>query len=221
MATKTNYLDSYDIQTDFDVNFDDNLYLLNQKGLDIEDVICLAGGVPCEVITNCKLSIETKPNEIIDVHILTSEYELKRTIDFGTMTIENELMKVKNRRNGLGLYMLLNQVATARAHNFAFMKTYAMGGSTYGFDKNWNGFYSWGRVGYLMEESSYKRFEGWLNNSKSGLKYLHEVLDTNWGKDVWLQTGFDWDGYFDLNDGSASMEILQKYLVERGITKRL
>jgi hypothetical protein len=212
MATKTNFLDTYNLMADFEVVLEDNLFILQKLGLTLHDVVCLVGGVPCSAVTNTKVFIETHLNDTINVHILTSEYELKRLIDFGDMTIDNELMKVKARGNGLGLYLFLNQVETAKEHGFKQINLYAMGGSDWGFDPGWNGYYTWGRVGFLMEQNSYERFRGWVYDSHSGMLYLHEVLDTDWGQNAWKQSGFSWDGYFDLNERSLSLQYSGSFL---------
>lgn len=221
METKTNFLDTYNLATSFDVVLDDNLHLLQGLEISSTDIICLAGGIPCEGIANGKIFIRTLPNSGIDFYLQSPELQVKCTMDFDDMTIDNELIKTEKCGNGLGLRLLLTQIEAARKHHFRRIELYAMGGSDWGFDAEWNGYYTWGRLGFLMEQNSYERFKGWAYDTHSGLQCLHEVLDEEWGREAWKKSGFSRDGYFELAEGSQSLAILKKYMDKRGVVKHL
>jgi len=73
MATKTNFLDTSNIQADFDISFDDNFNMLGKFDLSLEDVICLAGGVPLEGLNSVKIVIDTLPDDVINFWQLCSQ----------------------------------------------------------------------------------------------------------------------------------------------------
>lgn len=221
MATKTNFLSDYSLEYDFNIEVDDNLYILNQHGLEVEDVINLAGGIPCLGVNNGRITIETSLGNVIKVYIRSREFEITRTIDLEEKIIQNDSMVVTNTGNGLGTFMFVNQVIAARRLEFRRLEVSALGGSDTGFERSWNGYYTWGRVGYLMGKKDGDRFKGWLKQSSWDFQYLHEVLDDEKGNAAWTKSGFMWDGYFDLSDESLSIEILQKYLLKRGINVSL
>src|SRR3954452_19543616 len=65
-----------------------------------------------------------------------------------------------------------------------------------------NGYYTWARVGYSMEEPDHENFLELMEMYRRKETSIIELMETQDGRDFWLANGFWWEGYFDLSDGS-------------------
>ena len=87
-----------------------------------------------------------------------------------------------------------------------------------------NGYYTWARLGYVNEnenyvfdafdyvgEDEYSKLTDHIKKSRS----LSELFMSEEGKKFWKENGRSFNGVFNLQDGSKSMEILNNYMEEK------
>jgi len=118
-----------------------------------------------------------------------------------------------------------SQVQYARKKGFQELRTQAQS-REYDTDvagKEWDGYYRWARLGYQMYDTvQLKRLDELLQQGNRPEKTLGELvlsLDNDDGYKFWktAAVNFTWDGKFELQDNSVSMNHLLKYLVKKNI----
>lgn len=133
----------------------------------------------------------------------------------GKRVIENTLFRLKQKETGLGTAIFAKQVDNAAEEGFDYIITQAAG--DYGTRSNFNGYYTWPRLGYNESLKSIRRNNRRLADSIEEMfpnaKSVRDVMATKAGRDWWLFNGSDLeDAVFDLREGSWSRYILDAYL---------
>lgn len=104
------------------------------------------------------------------------------------------------------------QLLTARQFGFDTIKLHAMGGDT---GNDWNGFYTWGRFGFTMEDADQISFEMFMQDQGREESTLAELLSTDEGRSFWMQNGFSWAGKFNIKPQSENSNLFNDYLIEK------
>jgi hypothetical protein len=137
----------------------------------------------------------------------------------GTKEITNEYLKIKNpemQGHGLGTRIFADQVDGASSLGFSKIHTHAAGDLEN--IKEYNGYYTWPRLGYegyLPKEAVQKQPSDGSAIAKA-TKVSH-LMQSKEGIDWWKQNGSDVDLTFDLKPGSYSRTTLDNYMKEKGM----
>jgi hypothetical protein len=217
---RVNFIDEVTISE----NINDRYGLLNIHLLNPTKVINLCGGVPAPNLDKLDLYIESSCSDSIDVEINTSLYSSSNTIFLNDRFITNNsfiIHKHKLRRAGVGTRRIINQVVTAKKLGFLKIETYARGGIDNSHHHQYNGHYTWARLGFDMVEDDVFRFRATMIEWMRPEKTIHELLSSEGGKKKWKYEGHGWSGYFDLTTNSPCLKRLEKYLIEKGIRHTL
>lgn len=153
----------------------------------------------------------------------------KKIVDMSLFILDPLLEKGE----GKGTSIFYNQVKNFKEAGYEELSTFAAKGSDF------NGYYTWARLGYRMssvtenllknelvydedenEERGAERFKVLqkvleLSGEKSIDKVsqpLHYLMSFKEGREWWKKNGFEFQGYFDLEDDSVSMKILEEYV---------
>jgi len=62
-----------------------------------------------------------------------------RTIDFEDKVITNDYMRVNEKGQGIGLFLLINQIKSAQQFDFIKLDVHAAGGE--GWTSDWDGYF--------------------------------------------------------------------------------
>jgi len=189
--------------------------VLEAYSLDMVTVINLCGGVPSADISSYDLTIHYINDTTIQCTIATNLYSAIRRINLGLRVIFNDFLEVTRaaQGNGLGTRLLCNQVKTARARRFRRLDATAAGPD--GSDVNWQGYYTWGRLGFQMDPEDHEDLMIMLSRIGRPETCLWELLQNQEGQALWRRDGFTWHGSFELHEGSQSLTWLQGYLVDK------
>jgi len=211
LAEKSNYIteNKAEIITEID-DIDD---VIGSFNLSIHDLINLAGGIPSDKIRELHVKVICHSEDVIDIYITTSLYEVVRVLNFGMHFISNTHMYVYDQQHTIGTKLFCNQVVAAREKGFKVIYTTAMGKED---GDNWTGYYTWGRLGYQMILGDDERFIRLMEGSNRHEQGIWELLSSEEGRVFWLENGFTWMGQFLLHDGSSTLEQLRNYLKEKG-----
>lgn len=125
--------------------------------------------------------------------------------------IDNLLMQASVTGQGVGKYIFINEIIEARKLGYRYMTVSAAKAT------GLNGYYTWARFGYSMEELDHENLLELMEIFRRKETSIIELMNTQDGRDFWLANGFWWEGYFDLADGSENMIAFQHYLAETGI----
>jgi GNAT superfamily N-acetyltransferase len=191
------------------------LSLLQKYDTDIKAVINLCGGIPTASIKTYNLTIHHTSNTTIQCTVTTNLFNAVRRINFGLRVIFNDFLEINKeiQGNGVGTRLLCNQVKEARIRNFRRLDVSAMGPD--GSDTNWQGYYTWGRLGFEMDTADHEDLMAMLQRLKRKETCLWELLLHTDGQNLWRRDGFTWHGSFYLHDDSQSLKWLRKYLKEK------
>ena len=85
-----------------------------------------------------------------------------------------------------------------------------------GSDTEWQGYYTWGRLGFEMDWPDHEELMTMLKTLKRQETCLWELLSSPDGQDLWRRDGFTWHGSFYLYDQSKSLKWLKAYLLYKG-----
>ena len=192
------------------------LLLLQKYDTDIVAVINLCGGIPAASITTYDLTIHSISDSTIQCTITTDLFNAVRRINFGIRVIFNDFLEINKeiQGNGIGTRLLCNQVKEARIRNFRRLDVSAMGPD--GTDTNWQGYYTWGRLGFEMDTADHEDLMIMLRRLKREENNLWELLLHAYGQELWRRDGFTWHGSFYLHNDSQNLKWLRMYLNEKG-----
>ena len=206
MPQRTNFWDEF-VQPIFKI--DDGYQVIDRYEVENKMIVDLCGGVPVDRLLYLSVDVQSINDSVLRVSLGTDLFQAERLIDFNSKLIENASIHVFHKRKGIGTRLLCNQVYEARRHNFRKLTATAMGPD---YGQEWMGYYTWGRLGYLMQPLDQGDFEIGMRNHGRQEKMLHELLATAEGRAMWLNVGFTWAGAFDLRPNSLSLKILAEYL---------
>lgn len=149
------------------------------------------------------------------VDVLTDDCYVTRTFNKKEVHMDEFLLNPDvDKSKGIGTQIFNNQIKNFKEKGFKTVKTTAAKSNIY------NGYYTWARLGYninnpvekkyfkrLMEDSEDKDFKK--------IESLSELMSTEKGRKFWKENGFQFDGTFDLSDDSESMFILNEYIKDK------
>jgi len=126
----------------------------------------------------------------------------------GKIVLENKsFYKDNSAPEGFGTRVFANQVLNAKKMGVDRIVTMAGRGA------DANGYYTWARLGYNNVEKLPTYKEG--AKGFEGKNDIHEIMSSKEGRDWWKKNGSDFEGKFDLNEGSKSLQVLKNYLREK------
>jgi hypothetical protein len=155
---------------------------------------------------------------VIKISVDNEQFWLTREIDFKAKTIWNRNFMINETEcnQGIGTEIFAAQVQYASTRGFKLIKVDAFGDP---FNrKTFNGYYTWGVLGFTMTKTSHDDFIEMINTYNYHYTNLNEMLATDVGKGIWkYSTGFNWIGEFDLKENSGNRQILNEYVRRRNI----
>ena len=189
--------------------------LLKVYHINTVTIINLCGGIPADNITFYQLTIDIISDTTIQCTIATNLYNAIRRINFGLRVIFNDFLEVENaaQGGGLGTRLLCNQVKAARSRGFRRLDATAQGPE--GSNSGWQGYYTWGRLGFQMDPEDHEDLMAMLSRIGRPETCLWELLRHMQGQALWRRDGFTWHGSFELQEGSQSLEWLKLYLIDK------
>ncbi len=174
----------------------------------------IAGLVGVHGANNYKVDIR---GDAVQVSIDHPEFTMKRTFtrdEDGKTVCNNDFLEVKGEQGkGLGSKVFGEQVESLRQNGIDRMTTHAARETTTE-GKQYNGYYTWPRLGYNGAIPADLQAD--LPKGLKGSKDLHDLMKTKSGRDWWKQHGTDVDVHFDLSKDSASSKIFDAYRAEKG-----
>lgn len=195
----------------------DTFGALKKHGVTGTELLNLTGGIPSEKFNSFYINIEAVSEDVFSNRITSSIGDVIRRIDFRDKSIYNSLMELNEKGGGNGTNLFLNQVIQARKLGFKKLEVEAAGGSDWDFSDRWDGYHRWGRLGYKMKPAYQEQFQDLMEEFGYDAEDLGQLLLTAEGNSFWKENGFSWKGFFDLTDGSESMEYLKDYLRRKKI----
>jgi hypothetical protein len=159
------------------------------------------------------MALKTGNDYIIDV--LTDDCYVTRTFNKSEVHMNELLLNPDiDKSKGIGTQIFNNQIRNFKEKGFKTVKTTAAKSNIY------NGYYTWARLGYNIDNITEKRhFEELMQGSGDkdfeDIWSLSELMLTEKGRKFWRENGFQFDGRFELSDDSESMFILNEYIKEK------
>jgi len=180
--------------------------------LDEKITLNICGGVPCPFIHSIFHTVDLKSETNCFVAAVDSSvHRVERKIFYLERLVINSLMKVFYTGKGAGKNIFINEVIELKKQGYRYMTVSAAQGD------GWNGYYTWARFGYSMEEPDHETFLELMELHGRKESSIIELMQTAEGRNFWLENGFWWEGYFDLTELSENMIAFQNYLTESGI----
>ena len=128
----------------------------------------------------------------------------------GTLTVFKDFFKkYDNVPRGYGAFSTAIQVKAAARLRFKEITGYAIGSK---FMQDFNGHYTWSRLGFNGELGQLKRES--LPVSLQHSESLLDLMKTQEGRDWWYDHGDSHFINFDLKEGSRNHKVLRSYLQE-------
>lgn len=175
-----------------------------------------AAGVPSD--WDGDINITSNRNGVI-LKIDSKDIYIQREFDVSKRVISNSFFIIKSSKyKGQGAQIFLNQVRAANAQGYEKIITDAEGGRlTKG---QWNGYYTWLRLGYLPENNNthpaLKRINSILSEQKQqSFNSLTDLIKSPKGRKLWMEEGSSFSGSFDLSPNSYSSKTLAAYIRQR------
>lgn len=164
------------------------------------------------------MKIKPKSKGSFEFQALTDDGFCDRTIDVNDKSVHMNYFRIDpSAPKGSGSKMFANQLDSFRKMGLKKLHVTAGGNPK---DKTMNGYYTWARLGYnFSSDLEKKKFKKLIKSSNdpeiNNVNSLHVLMSFEKGRQFWKENGFGFDGEFDLNDGSPSMLILNKYREEQ------
>jgi hypothetical protein len=111
---------------------------------------------------------------------------------------------------GEGAQIFSQMVRQARAAEFEDISVSAAGS----LGGSMNGYYTWPLLGYERNIRGLRQ-EDEIRQKFPNVETIQDLFDAPGGRDYWFVNGSSLSMDFDLNDGSRSMQVLERYLNER------
>lgn len=201
---------------------------VSETGMDWYDLLSLTGifGVHTKLLHDqlinegkMKQFNVRKDGDKIVVEYRTPEIKFLRVeIYLKSKKLKVDYFRVQNKENHVGFPRLIAQVEAARKFEYDEIELLAYVNPDHPDD--WDGYYVWGKYGFLMFDQSEIEF---FNDEmkKKGLddkiKDIADLVSTPEGTEMWKEYKRSWWGKFNLKDNSRSMEVFSKYRVKRGL----
>lgn len=216
MPIQTNFIEALYHQIEFKIA--DPHSVLKHNKVTGKDIVNLCGGIPLPDITNISVEISSQYQPALCVQIKTDQYETVRTMDFELKQIDNNIMIVNDEAKGrhIGTNLFLNQLQTARTHNFEKLHTIAMAPSKYDEEGTaWYGYYFWANLGFQNMEPD--EYHAWATEMQREEPTLSDLMQTAEGRELWRNTGISWIGEFFLAKDHPCNHYLKLHLKRKGI----
>ena len=210
MRVQTNYIDDVYHKIDFELK--GARATLEQYAISKREIVNLCGGIPSPVITNIRVVITATYASALCAQVITDQYEVSRNMDFDIWRLDNNYMYVKNKGQGIGTNLFLNQLQTARKYPFEKLNTIATAPDD---ELAWDGYYFWANLGF--ENKDINDYREWAKAMGRKEPTLSELVQTEEGRSLWKRTGFTWIGAFYLATGHPCMDYLRRHLQRKGI----
>jgi len=184
-----------------------------------EDNYLRLGGVPEDAEGKATFSIDKSYQEEgkikrVAMTFRGSSIRMDRTFYVEEGRVHNDYFRIEDdsKYKGQGAKIFSNQVAALTEANYKLIDTLAARGS------NFNGYYTWARLGYVPENAGVRQNAINGFNKKFGTDVLNwgELLGTKKGQQYWKEEGASFTGIFDLSKGSYSQTTLKNYLEAKG-----
>lgn len=145
-----------------------------------------------------------------------NKVESSRMFDFVNMTITNLSLTIAEemRGQGIGTQMFSKQVEEAAANGFKSIDAYAAGKDYSGGNSDYNGYYTWARLGFDsgLQDIGTKEDQETIKKSFPRAKKVSDLMKTKKGREFWKDKGVSFLGKFDLSKGSQSRKVLESYV---------
>lgn len=197
------------------------IYKPENNGKNIEEYDCyyLTGYTEQELISFTGAGIGKGNDRIVKitgiyptvtVTISCVEFLMIRMMNFEDKVINNQLLKVRKKREGIGLEIIERQVAATSKAGFTRLDVFAMGNSkTSGI---WSGYIALAKLGFTMIDEEQELFQEFMRKHQRKDATLNALVQTIEGSKFWEENGYPWAGTFDLADSSINKKILTDYM---------
>jgi len=134
-----------------------------------------------------------------------------RVLQNGKLSLENSefILEPDARGKGIGLSVFRQQVYFARQNGVSEITTLAAKRTSSSELGSMNGYYTWARFGYNTALSEPITIGGVTANT------MNELMKIPGGAEFWQQNGYEFNGTFNLTNGSDSMNVFTSYIDER------
>jgi len=165
-----------------------------------------------QVVSATRQGISVKM-ESENVEYMSRFYDPKNKI----VTNNSFSLKKSSQAKGLGTNIFNSQVDKYREKGYKTIKTRAAKSDEPG--EEYNGYYTWARLGYDMGKNNVTEFSNLISESKNekikSVESVSELMSFSEGREFWKENGFEFDGEFDLSKDSKSSFMLDKYMEEK------
>jgi len=185
--------------------------IISKSNLDSNYLLSLTG-LPEDFNGDVKIFQDTYNPNILYIKSQQEYFSLERRINLEEKTIYNSYFEIDNssKYKGQGSKIFKDQVDYAINDGFKYIETEAAGG-------NYNGYYTWARLGYLPKFQ--KEVEPYIEdfNKKYGtnIKNFEELMAIKEGQEYWKNEGTTFNGICDLSEGSYSRRTLENYIKQK------
>lgn len=173
-----------------------------------------SAGIPKDIVGDIKIRYNSRNS--IEIYFDGSGVKMDRTIDLVKNDIHNDYFRIKpdSRYKGQGAEIFKGQVDNASKFGFKEIKTYGAG---YYGSGEYNGYYTWARLGYAPERDTLNIRSILIDFQKqTGVKAdFMEMMATKEGQELWKLKGSGTDYVFDLSKNSPNQVRLQNYINEK------
>jgi 8-oxo-dGTP pyrophosphatase MutT (NUDIX family) len=160
--------------------------------------------------------IFSSTNNSIELGIETDTLSMERMYDFKNKEVTNFALHVHKKGVGFGFDIFKNQVDSYIKNGYKKILTNAIKSD------NSNGYYTWARLGYELEDDEKPKFNKLVLSTEEfkSIKTLGELMSTDKGRKFWRDFGFGFMGTFDLSKNSENMKTLNKYIDGKSKNKK-
>ncbi len=190
--------------------------LKTRFGLDNNDIASIVGirfDDHVLVSASSRTDIDYRREPYLVATVSGEDYDASYTIYKDHLYISYFAAKEKGK--GLGTEILANIVKGTVDKGFTHISLTAAGDYD-SHSRGFNGYYTWARFGFDGTVVGPKDI---ANTAYREVPYgrtkVSELMRTKEGRKFWLENGSDFDGVFDLKEGSLSRRVLSAYLKEK------
>ncbi|MFD1000199.1 hypothetical protein ACFQ21_12830 [Ohtaekwangia kribbensis] len=146
----------------------------------------------------------------ISVQFTKDIRQLSLRINFEQKIIEGRVLNVHKKSKRIGMRLLMGQIKASQRFGITHIKIFAFGEPEIRHEIN--GYITWGGYGFLMDEPYQTFFVDRMHQLGREEAYLHDLLKSKRGREIWELNGFSWQGTFTIAPNSVSMRVLEEKL---------
>lgn len=197
------------------------IYKPENNGKNIEEYDChyITGYTEEELISFTGAGVGKRNDRIVKitgiyptvtVTISCMEFLMIRMMNFEDKMIYNQLLKVNDKRKGVGAKLIETQVVATTKAGFSKLVVFAAGNK----DKvnKWSGYIALAKLGFTMIDEEQELFQEFMRKHQRKEATLNALVETIEGSKFWEENGYPWAGTFDLADSSINKKILTDYM---------